>query len=167
MSQRSPVGPEEPERRAGPTEAPHATFAPDPTTRPDGEGRPPSDPPDGFRQRLRRHWLIRHWLVHRPLEHETALFLLVCALDLFMTYVLLRRGGFRESNPVADWFLMRWGFPGMIVFKFATAAVVTVIAQVVAEKRVRTARWLLRFGTLIVGSVVVYSLVLFLRQRYG
>lgn len=121
--------------------------------------RPPRD--DGWRRALRA------WIVHRPLEHETALFLLVCALDLFMTYVLIRRGGFRESNPVANWFLMRWGFPGMIGFKFATAAVVTVIAQVVAESRLRTARWLLWFGTLIVACVVVYSLALFLQQRYG
>lgn len=122
---------------------------------------PPSRHDDGWRRALRA------WLVHRPLEHETALFLLVCALDLFMTYVLLRRGGFRESNPVADWFLMRWGFSGMIGFKFATAAIVTVIAQVVAEKRLRTGRWLLRFGTLIVAGVVIYSLGLFLQQQYG
>jgi len=106
-----------------------------------------------------------------PLQRESALFLLVSALDVFMTYLLLRTsaedmGGprFYESNPVPGYFLDSWGLRGVICFKFAMVAVVEVIAQIVALKQVETARRLLEFGTLIVGGVVVYSLMLSLRH---
>ena len=111
------------------------------------------------------------WLRGRlPLEHETALFVLVSTLDVFMTYLLLSRrageGGvvFVEGNPVARFFLNHWGVPGLIYFKFAMVAVVCVIAQVVARRKPRTARRLLSLATLVVGGVVVYSLTLLLRH---
>jgi hypothetical protein len=53
---------------------------------------------------------------------------------------------------------------GLVYIKFAMVAVVEVIAQVIATKKIETARRLLEFGTLVVSGVVVYSLLLLLRH---
>ncbi len=107
-----------------------------------------------------------------PLETETSRFILVNALDLFMTFLLLyfsNRGLLRravvESNPVADFFIKRWSTTGLVFFKFGLIAFVVIIAQVVARRRPRTAKLLLDFGALFVGAVVVYSLLIMLRNR--
>jgi len=106
----------------------------------------------------------------RPLETETTLYVLASALDLFMTYILLRYQGdyggpttFYESNPVAHYFFLNWGFPGMVFFKFGIVALVAIIVQIVAQSRLTTARWVFNFGTTVVACVVVYSLLLYLR----
>ncbi len=99
-----------------------------------------------------------------PLETETMWFLLVSALDVFMTYLLLRRSGFTEGNPVAAYFYHHWNIKGMVFYKFFMVAFVTVITQIIARKREDIAARLLQFATLIVGGVVVYSLVLYLRN---
>jgi len=96
-----------------------------------------------------------------PLEHETSLFIFVSALDLFATYALLRSGGFCESNAVAAFALAHGGVRGLIAFKFTLVALVTVIAQVIAHRKLETARWILNGGTLLVGAVVGYSLAMF------
>ena len=110
----------------------------------------------GFRQRL-------------PLEHETALFILVNVLDFATTYYMLmhRDSGnvsFFESNPVARYFLNHWGVHGLLWFKMAVVAFVCVIAQIVATRKPATARLLLVVGTIVVSIVVVYSLRLFLHH---
>ena len=110
----------------------------------------------GFRQRL-------------PLEHETALFILVNVLDFATTYYMLmhRDAGdvsFFESNPVARYFLNHWGVRGLLWFKMAVVAFVCVIAQIVATRKIGTARLLLVAGTIVVSIVVVYSLRLFLHH---
>jgi len=97
-------------------------------------------------------------------------YVLVCVLDIFMTYLLLYllrgRGGAVavESNPVARYFYVNWGFNGMIYFKMGMVAFVCVLAQIVAQYKMTTARFLLKFGTLVVGGVVIYSLVLLVRN---
>ena len=107
-----------------------------------------------------------------PLETETSRFILVNALDLFMTFLLLyfsNRGMLRkavvESNPIADFFIKRWSTTGLVFFKFGVIAFVVVIAQVVARKKPRTAKLLLDLGSLFVGAVVVYSLLIMLKNR--
>lgn len=111
--------------------------------------------------------------LRRPvaLERESALFLLTSALDVFMTYILLSSSGkdpdgphFYESNPVTGFILYSWGLKSVICFKFAMVAVVEIIAQIIATQQLETARRLLEFGTLIVGCVVIYSLMLFVRH---
>ena len=69
-----------------------------------------------------------------------------------------------EGNPVARWILQSFGTAGMAIFKLAVTAVVCVIAEVVGRQRPIVGRNLLRFGTLVVGGVVVYSFLL-LRQN--
>ena len=95
---------------------------------------------------------------HLPLEQETVWFLIANIFDFVMTYELLASGHFRESNPFAAYFLNHWGpFKGMLYFKMILVALVCVIAQIVALKKERTARWLLNVGTVITAAVGVYS----------
>ncbi len=105
-----------------------------------------------------------------PLEHETALFVLVNVLDFLLTYWLMTYGsasGHRiiEGNPVAQYFLYTWGpVKGLLMFKLGIVVFVCVIAQIVAMRRLKTARWLLRFGTLAVSLVLLYSVALYFRH---
>jgi hypothetical protein len=99
-----------------------------------------------------------------PLETETAWYVLVSVLDVVLTYLLLRqsvgegaRVTFYESNPFARWILHHYGIKGMIFFKFGLVSLVAVLAQVIATRRPVVARWVLLFGTAVVGGVVVYS----------
>ncbi|MDB4637863.1 DUF5658 family protein [Planctomycetaceae bacterium] len=101
---------------------------------------------------------------HLPFERETSVFILVSMLDVFMTYILLRSGHFRESNPIADFFIRHWGGKGMIYFKLSMTAFVCVLTQIIALKKPSSAEFVLRIGTLIVGCVVIYSLVLLIRS---
>ncbi|MCH8831068.1 MAG: hypothetical protein IID45_15970 [Planctomycetes bacterium] len=106
------------------------------------------------------------WLIFRkklPLERETSWFILVSVLDIFLTYLLLRRGGFREANPLAFFFIAGWGIKGMIFFKMAMVTFITVLAQLIAVKNQRAARSVLYFGIAAVGFVLVYSAMLLAR----
>ncbi len=98
-----------------------------------------------------------------PLQDETTVFILVNVLDIFMTYILLRFGAI-EANPIANFFLHRFGFNGMIFFKLAITAGVCVIAQVIAAESIAKAKGLLAVGTLLVGLVVAYSTYLFITK---
>ncbi len=95
-----------------------------------------------------------------PLERETSLFILASALDVIITYLLLTRGGFRESNPIAEWFWHGWGLHGIVSYKFGMVTLVVLVAQVIARHRIEIARRLLTFGTVIVVCVVAYSSLL-------
>ena len=122
----------------------------------------PAPPHDDRRGASTGGW--RHWARRRlPLESETATFILANALDVFLTVLLLYRGTHGEGNPLAKWFLDRWGVAGMVYFKFGMVAFVCVIAQVIARRRPATARRLLYATTAMVGAVVAYSLAQFLR----
>lgn len=113
---------------------------------------------------------LKHLLFGKlPLEHETAMFVLVNVLDFLMTYWMLMNSGeglkFVESNPVAAFFLHRWGpIKGMLFFKLSIVVFVCLIAQVIAQRRMETARMLLRVGTLAVACIVMYSAMLYLRH---
>jgi hypothetical protein len=96
---------------------------------------------------------------HLPLQDETSHFILINALDIFVTYLVVATGGI-EANPIARVVLRHWGFNGMIGFKMAIVAFVTVVAQVIARRDTVTAGRLLNGSTLVVSIVVVYGLVL-------
>lgn len=116
-----------------------------------------------------RDW--KHLLTGRlPLETETTVFILVNMLDFFATYRLLQHSnelGFRpftESNPVARFFLDRWGIRGLLGFKLAIVLFVSIVAQIVAMRRPATGRRLLQFGTVVVFGVVIYSATIYFRH---
>jgi Domain of unknown function (DUF5658) len=97
-------------------------------------------------------------------ETELCWFILVGALDAFLTYILLRasnqgysRSLIIEGNPVARWVLHQWGMQGMIIFKCMMIVIVVVIAEIVGRQRPMLGRGLLWVGTAVVASVVIYS----------
>ena len=100
-----------------------------------------------------------------PMQDETNWFILANVMDIFMTLMLLFRGAI-EANPVANAVLQRWGFEGMIAFKLLIVAAICVMAQVVALQKPRLASFVLWFGTVVTGSVVAYSMVLFATKVY-
>lgn len=94
-------------------------------------------------------------------------FVLAGVLDVVLTFLILRYSSegrtqnlLIEGNPLARSILHSFGIKGMIIFKFVMVAVVCVIAETVGRSRPQTGRNLLRFGTLVVGAVVVYSFFL-------
>lgn len=99
-----------------------------------------------------------------PLESETIWFVVVSALDYFMTYTMLQHPDenfrFIESNPIASFFLNHWGIKGLLYFKLTIVTVVVVICQIVARQNIKLARGVLYLGTTIVSAVVIYSLYL-------
>ena len=105
-----------------------------------------------------------------PLEGETGLFIMASTLDVVVTWYLVTRSTadnhtwFVESNPFARYFLDSWGFDGLVFFKFGLVALVSVICQVIARHKVEVARRVLYFATLVVTSVVVYSVVLMVQH---
>lgn len=106
-------------------------------------------------ERQRRH--SQSFITRKlPLQDQTTFFILINSLDIFMTYVLISLGAI-EANPVANYFLQRYNFNGLIFFKLVIVAGVCVIAQIIAAKSVRKGRDLLNFGSLLVGAVVAYS----------
>lgn len=127
-----------------------------------------------MKESIRNRWPVTAYnflfRTARPLEKESSLFILVSALDFFMTYLLLIYSGggggteFYESNPVARFFYERWDVYGLVGFKFGAVATVAVFAQIIATERLRAARWLLNFATMLIACVVIYSLSLLLRH---
>ncbi len=125
----------------------------------------PEDDKTNDAQKQRETSLKEFVFGHLPLEAETTMFVLVNMIDFFMTYWLLASGMFRESNPVASYFLNHWGpVKGMLYFKLGLVVIVCVVAQLIALKDVKKARWVLNFGTVAVVFVVLYSLSMYLKQ---
>lgn len=101
-----------------------------------------------------------------PLEHETSLFILISGADVFMTYILLRQGEFREMNPIANFALKHWNITGMVYLKFTAVAVICVIAQVIALRHVKKAQSFLICAITLNTLVVFYSFTLLLRSLW-
>jgi Domain of unknown function (DUF5658) len=124
------------------------------------ESKPQPADPEPQRRTVFR-FLFREKL---PLEKETCWFILVNVLDFFATYILLRRGGIEESNPVARWFLDGWGpLKGLLFYKLALVTFICIVVQLIALKSETTAKRVLYFGIVIVSAVVAYSAALILR----
>jgi hypothetical protein len=97
---------------------------------------------------------------------ECWFFLLASLFDAFMTWLLLTHesGSFCESNPLALFFLNRFGFAGMLVFKTLLVSVVMVNYAIISKRRADVARRLMSFGTVVVNGVVLYSVFLLYSQ---
>jgi hypothetical protein len=93
------------------------------------------------------------------LELEILGLIALSAADVLVTYILLRRGpAFYESNPVAQWFFVRWNIAGMAVFKFSAMGLVIVIGEIVERHRRGWGRALLSISCLATVAVVWYGL---------
>ena len=86
-------------------------------------------------------------------------FTLLSLADLGLTYWLLEhsRGGFYESNPVAQQILTSLGWIGLALFKAGIVALVLGLLVIVARRSPAAARRGLIIGCLLVGTVVAYS----------
>ena len=102
----------------------------------------------------------RQCLFNRLVRPELLLFVLLNILDLMLTMKLLRTGSFYESNPVANYFLFSGGPLGMIVYKGAVVSMTLIAISLLARFRRGIARTILNFGSVVFGSVVVYSSIL-------
>ncbi len=97
------------------------------------------------------------------LESENLGLILLSLADLLVTYFLLRRGpAFYESNPVAQWFFVRWNIAGMAVFKLSAMGLVVVIGEIVERQRPGWGRGLLLVSCLATLVVVFHGLRLLL-----
>ncbi|HWL10130.1 MAG TPA: DUF5658 family protein [Planctomicrobium sp.] len=112
------------------------------------------------------HFAVRRQL---PLETETAVFILVNMLDYLATYSLLVIvGGFRESNPIALWFLEGWGpVKGLLIYKMALVTTVCLTTQLIYLERPWIARAILVAGSIGVFCVVIYSVLLYINHGEG
>ncbi len=105
-------------------------------------------------------------------ETEVSWFVLASALDVALTFLVLHysnsgmtHGTFVESNPVAQWFIIHWGFRGMAGYKLLMTLIVVVIAEFVGRQKPTVARMLLWGGTIMVAAVVIQSVRLLLAHR--
>jgi hypothetical protein len=74
---------------------------------------------------------------------------ILSAADLLMTFTLLRRSSaFFESNPIAQWFFVRWDMTGMVFFKFSLIAGVILLSEIIERKRPGLGRFVLVVGCL-------------------
>ena len=93
------------------------------------------------------------------MELESLGLIALSTADVLVTYVLLRRGpAFYESNPVAQWFFLRWNIAGMAVFKFSAMGLVIMIGEIVERHRPGWGRALLLVSCLVTAAVVWYGL---------
>lgn len=118
-----------------------------------------------------QHTTLWDWLFGKPLSlhNETSYFIFANFMDLVMTLILLRYSAV-EANPIANYFYQRYGFVGMIGLKIASVSLVCIVAQSIASRSRSKARWLLIGGTILVATVVVYSIFLarsLLPNHYG
>jgi hypothetical protein len=98
-----------------------------------------------------------------PLQSETSYFILINVLDIIFTNALLRSGAI-EANPLANYFLKHWGFPGMIAFKLVLVAGTCLVTQMIAVHHLNRAKQVLYIGCGMVGLVVGYSALLLMRN---
>jgi hypothetical protein len=88
-----------------------------------------------------------------------SLFAALSLTDLALTCFLLGRpgGGAYEWNPVASWWLVRFGWVGLVGFKLGILLLIAALTLVVSRSRPRAAGRLLAFGCVALLAVVVYS----------
>lgn len=71
---------------------------------------------------------------------------------------------FFENNPLAYAWYERFGWQGLLFFKFAAMSLFAVSAAMIALEQPRKARFLANFGCLVVSSVLLYSNYLLRRE---
>ena len=87
------------------------------------------------------------------------LFATLSLLDLVLTYKVVHAGGgyVYESNPIANEWLVRFGWAGLAFFKVLAMSIALFSVVLVSVYRPRTGSRLLNFACLAVLVVVVYS----------
>jgi len=68
-------------------------------------------------------------------------YVFISALDVMFTWVVLHFDG-EEVNQVANSVLIKWGLPGMVVFKFVLVSLVICICEYVGRQRPKLGQYL-------------------------
>jgi hypothetical protein len=99
--------------------------------------------------------------MHLSVPHfrKLCLFFLLSAVDLVLTWWLLQGGDDQvyEGNPLANWWLTRYGWPGLTAFKVGVVLLVLGLSGVIASYRPRLAGLVLTFACTVLAAVVAYS----------
>jgi hypothetical protein len=92
-------------------------------------------------------------------SRKFSLFVALSLADLALTRFLLERqeGGAYEWNPVASWWLARFGWAGLVGFKLGIVLLVAALTRLVSRHRPRAAGRILSFGCAALLAVIVYS----------
>ena len=86
-------------------------------------------------------------------------FVLMSAMDIFLTYIVLWLGG-SEVNKIANAVLQAFGFTGMIVFKFLLVIFVIGLCEILGRHNDKTGRRLAQWAVAITCIPVVWSSVM-------
>jgi hypothetical protein len=99
---------------------------------------------------------MTHLLAH---PWKQSLFLLLSLVDLVLTWWLLQHsdGSVCEANPIARWWLTRYGWGGMTLFKTGVVLLVYLLLALLAHHRPREAARVLGFGCAMMAVLVLYS----------
>jgi hypothetical protein len=93
---------------------------------------------------------------------KLSLFAVLSGADLFLTWRLLEHsnGWLYESNPVAAWCLVHFGWLGLTAFKTVGVLLVAGLALVISRSQPRTGGRVLGFACSVPALVVLYSTAL-------
>jgi len=89
-------------------------------------------------------------------------FMALSLADLILTWTLLQLNGgnIYETNPIANAWLVRYGWLGLMLFKSMTVLLFTSTCLLVFHYRPGKAAQIINLGCFLVGAVVLYSLFL-------
>lgn len=88
----------------------------------------------------------------------------ISMVDLIATWIILKRRGGYEINPLADLVITRFGSTGLVLFKVAIFLFVIFVCEIVGRKSDSRGRWLARVGVGISAIPLVVSLFFVLRS---
>ena len=91
----------------------------------------------------------------------------ISAMDLIMTWIILKRYGGYEANQVADFVITRFGSTGLVLFKFTIVMFVIIVCEIVGRQNESRGRWLARVGVGISALPLGVSLFIVLRNLAG
>jgi hypothetical protein len=88
-----------------------------------------------------------------------SLFVFLSMADLALTGELLHssHGSIYESNPVANWWLNAYGWPGLVGFKLFIVLFIVSLVALISRLRPKTAGRFLGFACAALTVVVIYS----------
>ncbi len=94
-----------------------------------------------------------------PHSRKLLLFVVLSLVDLALTFFLVGQsgGGAYEWNPVASWWLVRFGWAGLAGFKLSIVLVIAGLTLVISWRRSRTAGQVLGFGCVALLAVIVHG----------
>jgi hypothetical protein len=92
-------------------------------------------------------------------------FLFLSAMDVMLTGVALAMGAY-ESNPVAAWFLERFGAGGLVLLKFTAVPVVIGLCEYIGRRKPPTGRKLIEWVVALSAVPIVVTLSILMVAAY-